>query len=556
MLNILTYFQNHTTRFFFIYGETSDEFITADLQMSNLEKVLHGHLKSLGYERIAFYQGTKGLHCFDQRSFELSFDTEKNSGISQKKSVSSLQGPLGKRILSQPKKIEERFDVSKPLSKPLNDVDIVTHFNTLINDDEIKTALIFTNLDDFIKHTTFEVIRDFSSNLNDWEKLTSKNKNIVIFIAPKGMNREKNEETSSRFAQWENLLAKQNVDNVIRITQPKKDEIINLLNYYRLFENKSINWLEFDEIVELLRKIVKEKSLSLKMLSSKIANINNLNKKEISKMFDYNLEAKGLEKLKSLQGLDYLTNEIDRLVRYAKSKKIEIIQPKSKELQRIVPQPRPSMTDANLNIALLGNPGTGKTTVAKIISEIFKENGIFEIGHIIEAKADDLVAKYVGQTAIKTQEVIEKAMGGVLFIDEAYKLTETENSFGQEAVNAIVEAMTARAGQFAVIIAGYPEQINNFLESNPGLHRRFANQIVMKDYEPKVLESIFRDKMVKDEYGFDEEMEELFSYFIKNWFEARDEKKFGNAGDVINLFDDMAKNALFDGRKFLRSSPV
>lgn len=560
-----TYFQNYNHRFFFIFGETSDEFLESNLRFANLNKILHKHLKKRDYERIVFYEGTKGLHCHDQKSFDLAFNSNKDDEkITSSKPIQNklFSGVLGARVIKKVLSEEEKYqeNSSKELQKNMNDVDVVRHFDALMGDKKIKTAIVFTNLDDFIKHTHQETLRNFSANISKWEELSHDNENIVVFIAPKDMNIQKNENNNERYDAWGVLNNKRTEKNTIIISQPYKDEIQNLINYYRITKGLEVEWLEFDECIELLRKIAKEKNLSLKNIASKLKDITErkicFNKIEIGKAFSYSIETVGLEKLKDLQGLDYLAIEIERLVKYAKSKKIQPIEILSSEVKRIIPQPKPSNTDANLNIALLGNPGTGKTTVAQIIAEVYKENGIFEVGHIVKAKAEDLIGEHVGQTDVKTGEIIERSIGGVLFIDEAYKLTDTESPFGKETVNSLVEAMTDRAGEFAVIIAGYPNEINKFLESNPGLKRRFANQIVMKDYEPVVLESIFRDKMKKDEYSFDEEMEQLFPYFIKNWFEARDEKTFGNAGDVINLFDEMARNALFDGRKILTKNDV
>ena len=119
-------------------------------------------------------------------------------------------------------------------------------------------------------------------------------------------------------------------------------------------------------------------------------------------------------------------DEIKRVVKYANSKKVIVSEPNINEVKRMLPQTMWHKNVVNLHISLTGNPGTGKSTVAKIIAEVFKENGVLEVGHIVEAKEADLIAGYVGQTAINTQEKINQAIGGVLFIDEAYKLLSSD----------------------------------------------------------------------------------------------------------------------------------
>lgn len=555
----MTYFKNYTNRFFFIHGQTKDEFYTSDLKVANLEEILHKHLLKNNYERIAYYHGTKGVHCFDKKSYDLTFYKEK---VIEKKSQVKhknnkvLSGVLGKRIAKKSTSPQSKFDSSEPLSKKMQDTDIVNHFDYLLSDKDIKTAIIFSDFNDFILHTEHNVVRNLSSKINDWDGLSSQNKNIIIFIIPAGISLQKIKQNTDNYDQWQTLAAKMfksgDSDNIttteqmIMIEHPYKDEINNLVNYLRIHNGMRIDWMNFDENVDELVKISKEQNIFLKEFSARLQELRSFTKDDIYKLFNIKDEKKGLEKLAELNGLDYLTHEIQKLVKYANSKKIIVPQTNNDEVKRIIPQVKVHKNEVNLHIVLSGNPGTGKTTVSKIISEVFKEENILEVGHIVEAKSSDLVGEYVGHTAVKTQEKINQAIGGVLFIDEAYKLLS--NDFGQEAIDTIVEAMTAREGEFSVIIAGYPQQMNDFVNSNPGLSRRFANKINLKDYEAEILIEIFENKMIKEGYSFDKELKDIFPHFIQNWFDARDEKTFGNAGDVLNLFESMAKNALNQDR--------
>lgn len=560
----MTHFKPHTKRFFFLHGQTKDEFYTSDLKVTNLEEILYRHLQKNGYERIVYYQGqSKGVRCYDEKSYRLSFiekNDEQKASRSRHQNNKVLSGVLGKRMARKTTSKEEKFDATKPLSKiNMGDSEIVRHFDTLVSDADIQTAIIFSNFNDFILHTEHDVVRNLSSKIDDWDGLSSINKNIVIFIIPSNISLSRIKQNMDNYDQWQTLAAKmftstdsENIsttEQMIMIGLPYKDEIQNLVNYLRISSGMNVDWLHFDENIDELLKISKEKGISLKEFAAQLQNINSFTKENIHKLFEIKPEKKGLEKLQEMKGLEYLTLEIQKIVKYANSKKVVIKEKNRDEVKRILLQLQKHKNEVNLHISLTGNPGTGKTTVAKIISEVFKEEGILEVGHIVEAKSSDLVGEYVGHTAVKTQEKIDQAIGGVLFIDEAYKLLK--NEFGHEAIDTIVESMTARDGEFSIIIAGYPKEIEEFINSNPGLSRRFANKIHLKDYEPEVLIDIFENKMKRDGYSFDSELEDIFPHFIRNWFNARDEKIFGNAGDVLNLLVDMSKNALFDDRNIL-----
>ena len=192
-------------------------------------------------------------------------------------------------------------------------------------------------------------------------------------------------------------------------------------------------------------------------------------------------------------------------------------------------------TDMSLHMVFSGNPGTGKTTVARIMSRIYHSLDILSKGQLVEVDRSGLVAGYVGQTALKTQEAVQKAVGGVLFIDEAYALNgKSENDFGQEAIDTILKAMEDHRDDLVVIVAGYTELMDRFIHSNPGLESRFNRFLMFEDYTPEQMVAIFKMQCKKGCYVLAQGTEELVRDFIAE--ESADDS-FGNARGVRNLFE-------------------
>ncbi len=237
------------------------------------------------------------------------------------------------------------------------------------------------------------------------------------------------------------------------------------------------------------------------------------------------LDTDPYQELDDLIGLDNVKQEVRSLANFVK------LQKQRKEKGMKTPK-------LSYHLVFTGSPGTGKTTVARIVARIYKDLGILKKGHTVETDRSGLVAEYVGQTATKTNAIVDSALNGVLFIDEAYALVpeNSSNDYGQEAISTLLKRMEDDRDKLVVIIAGYTNEMKRFIDSNPGLQSRFNRYINFPDYSAMELVKIFHMYMKKNQYTISDEADSLLKEKLDYAVEHKD-RNFGNARYVRNVFE-------------------
>ena len=558
--------ENAMKRFFFVTGRTSDEFYTDGLLKLNIEQLLHIELKEVGYQRVVFFDKNNKLYTYDDESFELLTKNGENLSSGGRVRASSMRrtgglknGKIGqvKRTVADSQKADEisaevneksewikgeksgitiKNIVNDRLHMGLKDDFFVSRtIEAYMDDKSIKTAIVINDPASFIK----DFSNMFHSMTTKYERLGTDNGNIVVFIYPDERFKNVYEVDPYKEASEEQKA------NEIKLGCPSSMEVKNMLLYMRAHRCVKFLIKDVNKIALALHQAMGLSGLGIKETYIRVAEYTKANA-YIDERICYEILAtqKPLSAEEQLVSLIGMQSVKDALLRY-KIKENKIVT--TSGVSRIKPQHPSKLPDSQMiHFIITGNPGTGKTTVAKLIGQLFYEMGYLSSGHVVETDRQGLVAGYVGQTAIKTRNKVIEALGGVLFIDEAYTLAKSEagnneNDFGQEAIDTLVKAMDEFKGQFSVVVAGYKNKMEAFEASNVGLARRFGdNHIHIEDYTPAEMHEILRFHAKKNGFVLAEDLERALPNFCENWVSQEGARvNWGNAGAAENLINSM-----------------
>ena len=518
------------SRFIIIYGKgVDDSFISERFEEQNLDHVLFEQLQSKQYDRIIFFSPHRSIYFLDEQSRYLC-RAEKVS-VRNKKSENPIltEGPLGTTKLIQPTNLNDLTETK------FGDVHALRLLDTSLREENnIKTAVIFVQAETVFHY--FEDPRTLAGLIGEWSRLPASNPNICIFLFSietyEGLLDLSNEIPVPELRHY---ISRQksfpkNVYNLIHLGGPDPKELERLIVYLVRTNKLRVNKSDFNKLCRWMAAENIQASQWIKR--GRLLDHIDLQIATDHGWFTAHKadNQSAMQKLESMIGLSGIKRRVKEITALAKQHVLD-----NQDLHHdILP---------TFHMIFTGNPGTGKTTVARLIGELFHELDLLDRGHLVEVRAADLIADHVGGTGLKTNEVVNQALDGVLFIDEAYALSENERGgYGQEAIDTLITRLEDDRNHLIVIAAGYPEKMTKFLRSNPGLRRRFPidNVLYFPDYTPEELWTILRSILRRRKIPTTPQVETVLREIIRGLYEHRD-NTFGNAGEIRNFADSLIR---------------
>ncbi len=545
---------------YIITGRTNDKFCNDELALTDILPELHRYLRyelDKPFDAVFFLDSFNMLFCFDQQSMDILRGTDNNeepqSAGNDSNSISA-KGPLGHRRRRRNPPAPQAADLPSQTGRlnfgMMRDGAAWQQIHGVLAHSEKRCALVLS-----IANTTM-----FSNSPAPWRDVLlehssyyTDNNSVIIYIF-----RESNIETIQNWAQLNLLLPRISSDDpeqnrLISLLTPNEREIGNLLQHLR-FNTKyhvSVEPGDIGELSVLLAQCCARKQWGLSNLLNRLRNYAETHSGAVLSMEtwrDYTEDTDYLSPMEELEGLvgqEELKNGLRAWVAARQRDGDHRSRPVSSS--RFAPIPASGRRMGHmLNVRLLGSPGTGKTTVARIIGRLYYDLGLLPQGQFIEASPADLVRN--NRVSENVQNLVQQAMGGVLFIDEAYGLLDLPGDTGREAFNQLMAETSRYEGQFAVILAGYANRMDELMRLNDGSERRFPQKYILVDYQPSEIRDIFfrMAESDPDNITFSSEFMERSFDFFNSWVNANSGgRKWGNAGEAQTLLAEMKRRSSY-----------
>ncbi|WP_410876085.1 AAA family ATPase [Nocardia sp. A7] len=508
--------------FWIVHGPgATDVFVGADLCLRESAQAIWEVLRDNGFQRVVFTDYRRAVYFHDARSRALTRGEPPPERVSKSRARTGFAGPMGTMLLDRPRTEHNPLSRSAPRA---NDAHQLTMLDGLMTKRDVRTALVIPGAETWLAEIPGSSRRSASQMLLRWVSGQVAPRNLCVLLFARAEFADAVEAIASYgYPEFATGLADLAPTRTAVVGYADEREIGRLVHHLRLTSGLRVaDWTTLDHTIRTMA----QQRFALRSWREQLLVL-------AEQRIALSIEALGLTASAPPDSRD-IWQRLDDMVGMSTIKDFLRGHSKAVRADRVLwGEDRTEGEPMSLHLALSGSPGTGKTVVANMIGELYRDMGLLSSGHLIAATVEDLVSQYVSETAARTGALVQRALGGVLFIDEAYQLM---NGHGQEAINRLVAEMENHRDDLAVIIAGYEAPINELIDTNPGLASRFPhdNRIVFPDFAPAELLSILLGCLAKERLPITDELRQNLGVLVGNMHRTRG-VDFGNGRDMRNL---------------------